>query len=348
MDDSLQQLIQLANLCKNTQNDIRFACKIIEKSKTTKEDYIKLAKTLLTRTKNTEDSVNAVIRDTKRNSTFYKRMAALRHYLNCESYTLAAKALDAKNETEWRDLIPQFQEHLNRLKAFLTLKKEGFTLTRGKRKSKRQALTGLPKDWRTVLCDRGAEGKYGTALLAIALTGARPQELVSGIKIYYSHDDLFNRKQLCFEIESAKVKLNQGQPNRKIVYDAEDENPLVRSLVEKLDLHNDSTSKLKIANSTNFTVEVRRLAATIWPEHKHSITAYCFRHQWSADIKAMGNSEDVSKGLGHISTKTQKYYGTKNQASSADRLRPILIEADRPIRQLHSQFHNHPSRTLEP
>ena len=348
MDDSLRQLLQLVNLCKNILDDVRSVSKTIEKSKTTKADYIKLAKTLLMRTQNNEDSVNSVIRNTKRNSTFYKRVAALRHYLYCETYALAAKALNAENETEWRDLVPQFQEHLTHLKACLALQKEGFPLTRGKRRSKRQALTGLPKNWRTILCNRGAEGKYSTALLAIALTGARPQELVSGIKIYYSYDDLTNRKHLCFEIESVKVKLNQGQPNRKIVYDAEDENPLLRALVESLDLTNESTFILKIANSINFTVEVRRLATTIWPEHKQSITAYCLRHQWSADIKSMGNCEDVSKGLGHISTKTQRYYGTANQASSSDRLRPILIEADRPVKQLHSQFKNNPSRTLEP
>lgn len=59
---------------------------------------------------------------------------------------------------------------------------------------------------------------------------------------------------------------------------------------------------------------------------------YCFRHQFAADLKANGDDEATSRGLGHISAETRRVYGTAGQASKGHCLRPLQIDAERPIR----------------
>lgn len=62
------------------------------------------------------------------------------------------------------------------------------------------------------------------------------------------------------------------------------------------------------------------------------ITAYCFRHQFAADLKANGDDEATCRGLGHISAETRRLYGTAGQASKGHRLRPLQIDAERPVK----------------
>lgn len=79
-------------------------------------------------------------------------------------------------------------------------------------------------------------------------------------------------------------------------------------------------------------MEIRRLARSLWPKHKQPITSYCFRHQFAADLKANGDDEATSRGLGHISAETRRVYGTANQASKRYRLRPLRIEVERSVK----------------
>ena len=60
--------------------------------------------------------------------------------------------------------------------------------------------------------------------------------------------------------------------------------------------------------------------------------AYCLRHQWGADAKRNGDADAVSRGLGHLSRKTQRVYGTASQGKPAHRLMPLRIEAERPVK----------------
>jgi integrase len=95
----------------------------------------------------------------------------------------------------------------------------------------------------------------------------------------------------------------------------------------------DASLVVKIEKALNFTVEVRRLAASLWPNHRHAVTPYCFRHQWAADAKLAGTADAVSRGLGHLSNKTQRRYGTASQAGHGRVLRPVEVEAERAIRR---------------
>lgn len=94
---------------------------------------------------------------------------------------------------------------------------------------------------------------------------------------------------------------------------------------------------VQIEHAGNFTVEIRRLAGRLWPKHPHTVTAYCFRHQWAADMKRTYAGDAVSQGLGHVSAKTRRYYGQAGQATG-DGLRPVAIAGVRPIKGAVSAF----------
>ncbi len=47
---------------------------------------------------------------------------------------------------------------------------------------------------------------------------------------------------------------------------------------------------ISVESAMNFSVEVQRLAAGLWPLHRHTATAYCLRHQWAADAKLRGDA----------------------------------------------------------
>ena len=99
-------------------------------------------------------------------------------------------------------------------------------------------------------------------------------------------------------------------------------------------LHAQENSQVfaQVDSAVNLTVEIRRLAYSLWPKHKHTVTAYCFRHQFAADLKASDDEEAASRGLGHLSAKTRRLYGTAAQASKGHRNRLLRVEADRLVK----------------
>ena len=224
----------------------------------------------------------------------------------------------------------QLQQQRAFLRKFDMARQSGHPGERRKRASKRQALRGLPGDWREQLYQRAAKGKYADAILVAALTGCRPEELRRGVLIRRVDNPRSGMGEIRFEIDGAKVKAHQGQPHRLIAYGAHDPHPLLEAL--RIRLAGRRELLVCIDSPVNFTVEVRRLAHSLWPKHKHTITAYCLRHQWAADLKRHAAADSVSQGLGHASAKTRRHYGQANQASSRHALQPIVIEAERPVK----------------
>ena len=72
--------------------------------------------------------------------------------------------------------------------------------------------------------------------------------------------------------------------------------------------------------------------ADIMTEKYEAIGWQVTRHQFAADLKANGDDEATSRGLGHISAETRRVYGTASQASKRYRLRPLRIEVERPVK----------------
>lgn len=302
----------------------------------TEVEYERQAQQLLHRARHTEGGLFYVVQSTTSASTFRKRLVALEHFLNTQQEQLTRQintpVVHAAEILHLRLLM-----QLKNLQTRQRLRQKGMSGQRAKRRSKRQTLAGLPANWRTALCKRAASGRYIFPLIVLALTGCRPVELVSGIHLWRSKDAATGRSLIHFSIAGAKVKDSQGQPMRTITYHAKDPHPFVVVINELLDAQPEPQVFAQIDSAINLTVEVRRLARSLWPKHKQPITAYCFRHQFAADLKANGDDEATSRGLGHISAKTRRFYGTAGQASKGDRLRPLLVEAQRPVKPLRGR-----------
>lgn len=307
-------------------------------SPATKLDYSQVARGLINRAGAAVGGLAEVVQNTGSARTYFKRLAALRYHSYVELNALMQQSRQASGEVDYQQLRPKLAAHLTLMQALAAIQRQGMTSPRDKRSSKRQSLPGLPRNWREALCQRGQSGKYAQALLVSALTGCRPSELVRGIKVWKEHDKQLGKDLICFRIEGSKVKSQQGQPTRCISYLAEDGHPLIAAMRAQLNAHG-SVMHVEIINATNFTVAVRRLAARLWPAHKHAITAYCFRHQWAADTKRLGDGDAVSRGLGHASAKTRRNYGTAGQAYGPSQLQPIRIEADRAVRSAATPAH---------
>jgi integrase len=169
-------------------------------------------------------------------------------------------------------------------------------------------------------------------LLVAALTGCSPSELERGIKVWQTQDAATQEIEIHFEVAGAKVKREQGQPHRRLTYAAGDTHPLLSMIKALLPGTAETPVVVQVASAMNFSSEVQRLAGCLWPSHPHTVTAYCLRHQWGADAKRNGDADAVSRGLGHLSRKTQRVYGTASQGKPAHRLKPLRIEAERPVK----------------
>ena len=297
----------------------------------TETEYKRQAEQLIHRARHAEGGLFYVVQSTASASTFRKRLAALQHFFSTQQEQLT-RQLNAPTVQAAEILHLQLLLQLKHLQALQRLRNEGMKAPRAKRRSKRQALPGLPANWRTALCKRAARSRYLFPLIVLALTGCRPSELVSGIHLWRSRDEATGRLLIHFSIAGAKVKASQGQPVRTISYDAKDPHPLVVVINGLLDAQPKPQVFAQISSAVNLTVEIRRLARSLWPKHKQPITAYCFRHQFAADMKANGDDEATSRGLGHISAETRRVYGTAGQASNGERVRPMRVDSQRPVR----------------
>lgn len=331
MSAAYHALIEAVESCLRVVPRIKSKMPIKGTSATTSADYMSLAASMISRSDSTGAGLARVVQDTGHSNTFYKRVAALRHHCLSQFRAQSDRLPEALDEASWSELASSYQRLLWQMEALAELQDRRMTQPRQRRKSKRQVLPGLPSDWRIDLFNRGSRGKYALALLVSALTGARPHELVIGADVWVAHDATLDKPVVCIHLPGAKVKADQGQPNRYLSYALDDNDPLVSALVQRMVDIPDGRLRVRIAHAGNFTKETQRLARDLWPKHPHAITAYCFRHQWSADVKAQGDPDAVSRGLGHRSAKTRRHYGTANQSKGGHCLCPVRIEADLPI-----------------
>jgi hypothetical protein len=305
------------------------------RSSRTEAEYQRMAHVLLHRAQTLPGGLVAAVQDTGSARTFYKRMSALKFHCRL-LVTQHLEGLSAAQNLDWERLEEVLSRLHELLCALITLKQQGMTQPSRKRRSKRQALRGLPSTWREDLCERGAHGKYSDALLISALTGARPSEVVTGINTRLQYDESLGMETVCLYVTGSKVTAHQGQPHRFVAYAVDDTHPLVAVLVKRLRAATNTELQIQIGKAVNFTAELKRLGHCLWPEHAHAITATCFRHQWSADVKATGDVDAASRGLGHRSAKTRRYYGIAHQARDGHALRPVRIEADLPVKVLRT------------
>ena len=230
------------------------------RSPDTEHDYLRLGQSLLRRAKAAQDGLIGVVCDTRRPSTFQKRMSALRFTLQQRQLELLGSIIEPVSDDQAQRHIAAFDEQIACVQALLELRRRGLGGLRALRNSKRRALSGLPHDWRVQLCKRGRAGRYGAALLVAALTGCRPSELERGVKVWQTQDAATQAIEIHFEVAGAKVKREQGQPHRRLTYAAGDTHPLLSMIKALLPGTAETPVVVQVASAMNFSAEVQRLA----------------------------------------------------------------------------------------
>lgn len=149
-------------------------------------------------------------------------------------------------------------------------------------------------------------------------TGCRPAEIERGVTV--------RRVQGGIEIEipGAKVTETKGQPRRKILIDAK--SPAGLHLGMALGAKAEIEMSRKAKRIGNDFADIRRRTGLA------TVSAYSFRHQVSADLKAAGVDKNaIAQVLGHASERTQGRYGRPSKGRAGG---GIILDAigSRPVR----------------
>lgn len=149
-------------------------------------------------------------------------------------------------------------------------------------------------------------------------TGCRPAEIERGVTV--------RRVQGGIEIEipGAKVTETNGQPRRKILIDAK--SPAGLHLGIALGAKSEIEMSRKAKRIGHDFADIRRRTGLA------AVSAYSFRHQVSADLKAAGVDKNaIAQVLGHASERTQGRYGKPSRGRAGG---GIILDAigSRPVR----------------
>jgi integrase len=250
--------------------------------------------------------------ETRSASTWYRRRAALVHAAKAflsrrlaeqDALQRAMRAGDAVGG-QWVDAVRSMAKWLDVLDALPT----GCPIPqdqRRRRRGKRAVLGRLPDDWRELLAARMPT--YRLPFLVAAVTGCRPSELARGVTVRRVASDVIE-----VVITGAKVRAHAGQPERTVRVGLD--GALGAALAGLLP----ATGEVAVAvrSAAAFSTAIRDAARRQWPRMRESVTAYCLRHQVSANMKAddVLGPLDVSAALGHATDKTAAYYGHRKQA----------------------------------
>lgn len=181
------------------------------------------------------DELIAQAKQTRSASTWFSRRAALMYSFRSDIERLLKEqdTLQRSNKVHQMlgrspDLLPwqKIVQEIGELTAWherLRAEPGPAVGQRRPRHSKRQDLRGLPADWRERMVARLPNHRL--AVLAQAVTGCRPDELVNGVQLETQSS------YLVATIKGSKVTPKTGQPWRRLRWQVDSESPLVRQLV---------------------------------------------------------------------------------------------------------------------
>lgn len=263
--------------------------------------------------------------DTRSRNTWFKHRAALRFV----AITAIQKRLpdqdriqrqlrnnpeDAIAVAEWKQLIRELNLYTSMINAI----PDGCPIPDDKRRpahSKKKDIHGLPGDWIEILMRR--MGKYQKQFLVTACTGCRPAELAQGIELRVDEHGLVATIKGKKVIEESNTQVRHGQPWRKFTWTIPKGGlvdlltALVREAGGVMTIRFDDEN-----GATNFSTAIRDAARREWPTRVETITPYCLRHAFSAELKAAKLPRKlIAAAMGHAVDTTCQHYGTARQAS---------------------------------
>ncbi len=246
----------------------------------------------------------------------------------------ADQAFKSKQGDTWWQHILELRRLLGQLQRYLPDPereqakqgpKSAITIPRGASRSKRASLKDLPDTWRETLWQVIPDSSTYRAAIAVSmLTGARPAELVSGVKVENGKDG-----SLVVTIRGAKTQGGKyGQAARQLTISST--TPMARYLRQLAGTK--AVAHIKIADARLFGNQVTAYSRKCWPKRKSHISPYSFRHQFAADLKAAGDPDAVSLALGHSVADTAQHYGTARQARNGG-ARLLAVSTSRELKK---------------
>lgn len=282
--------------------------------------------------------IDDLILQTNSKNTYYKRIAACQQMilrLVENEFELARWAALEEDSDSLHAHLHQIECLKYELLQIRSLNGACRIKRRQNRRSKRTSLSGLPPKWREQLFERMQNSKYALGMLLLAIVGCRPSELCLGItvkKVVQSDQDL-----LCISIVGAKTNEANGQPIRQLLFSYAHKSFLLNVLKSQLE-NAGGLLIVRVENKKAFSNSITRFGRLIWPEHKHDVTPYTFRHAFASDMKANFDSETIARSLGHVSARTQKGYGQRQLSKIGEPNLPIAVQASRLIRNLKNTY----------
>lgn len=277
---------------------------------------------------------------------YYYRAAWVHHYAAQMRETLNAadRAQRAGDINTWQELVSKLPELIRESERYrpdpggknlengligqwaVESEKRQHAGEKIKHHSKKNRLRGLPDDWREKMFSGLRSGsKYRDVIAVLSATGARPAEFANGIEVNLESDG-----SLHFRIQGIKTHGGKyGQAERAFTVDVT--RPELFYLRDRL-MHSGGPLIVK-ASAGALSDKVRQLSEKVFPTLKSTVSAYVFRHQVAADLKASGLLDaEVSAALGHSVDETKGYYGAAQSARSSGGFKNIT--ASRVVREL--------------
>ncbi len=276
--------------------------------------------------------------------SFYYYRAAWVHHFSAEiraslsAADVAQRSKDSSGWQKWIDSLPKLIHELERYRPdpekqnlangrigawAVEAEKRSAQGIKQESHSKRQRLRGLPNDWRSrMFAALAARSKYREIVAVLSATGARPEEFTDGIAVTTTGD-----AQLHFHIHGAKTSGGKyGQDER--AFSVKADRPELTFLLNQVALAGGRLVVHGVAGS--ISDRVRQLSSKVFPLLKTPVSAYVFRHQMAADLKASGLPDtDVSAALGHSVDKTKGRYGAAQSARNVGGV--TNVKSTRPV-----------------
>lgn len=168
------------------------------------------------------------------------------------------------------------------------------------KRTKRTSLRHLGPEWREKLIAASIGSMYEKEIRVMAICGCRPDEMEKGVTV----KRLENTIEITIKGSKCSDKSGAGQEWRTLTFDAN--HPLILNISEGF-----YQAKARAIGDA-----VSHFGMKVSKSKKHPISAYSFRHAAASNFKASGLSdEEVAAALGHRSTATMSFYGSKSKGS---------------------------------
>ena len=183
-------------------------------------------------------------------------------------------------------------------------------------RSKKEDLDQLAHDWKALIALRAQRSStYADAVAVLSLTGCRPEELVSGVKVW------LDGRRIILRINGAKLSEFAGQPWREIEVMSKN---VPDSLLDPL-LDGRDETYVSIRSTAALREALKEMSRDLWPMRPH-IVPYHFRHSVAEDLRDSGWAEhEVAAVLGERSAATARHYGRKRKRRGTSPPRTLVL-----------------------